>query len=174
MASIRVLVNGLPGNMGHEVSAACLRRGFSVGGVALTGPGMPSTVEVTNGEGGQSTTVKLLTPGAAEDEIRAAQKAAADSGCVLIAIDFTHPSAVNGNAELYAKLMLPFVMGTTGGDRDALNKVTLESGNYAIIAPNMCKQIVALQAMMATMSSEYPGAFGGYGFSVVVAPEREG
>ena len=39
---------------------------------------------------------------------------------------------------------LPFVMGTTGGDRAALMEVTRDSGTYAVIAPNMCKQIVAL------------------------------
>ncbi len=168
MTAITVLVNGLPGNMGHEVSAACLRRGFKVGGAALTGPSMPGTVDVTDGEGGPATSVRLIGPGpASETELRAMQTEAAAEGRVLVAIDFTHPSAVNANAALYAALQLPFVMGTTGGDRAELDRVTRESGVYAVIAPNMCKQIVALQAMMATMSSQYPGAFGGYSFDIV-------
>lgn len=35
----------------------------------------------------------------------------------IVAIDYTHPTAVNDNAEFYAKHGLNFVMGTTGGDR---------------------------------------------------------
>ena len=41
----------------------------------------------------------------------------------VIVIDFTHPTAVNPNADFYAKHKLPYIMGTTGGDRDALRKV---------------------------------------------------
>jgi hypothetical protein len=32
------MVNGLPGAMGKEVAAACLRRGLAVCSVGLTGP----------------------------------------------------------------------------------------------------------------------------------------
>lgn len=32
------MVNGLPGAMGQEVAAACLRRGLAVCSVGLTGP----------------------------------------------------------------------------------------------------------------------------------------
>jgi len=45
----------------------------------------------------------------------------------LIVIDFTHPTAVNPNGEFYAKHKLNYIMGTTGGDRDALSKVPLLS-----------------------------------------------
>ncbi len=38
----------------------------------------------------------------------------------IITVDYTHPSAVNANAVFYARHHLPFVMGTTGGDRKAL------------------------------------------------------
>jgi len=93
-------------------------------------------------------------------------EAAKQAGKIIIAIDFTHPSAVNKNAEVYTELGLPFVMGTTGGDREALMKVVKERDTYALIAPNMCKQIVAFQAMMETMASNYPGAFGGYSLKI--------
>ncbi|KAJ9554874.1 hypothetical protein OSB04_009488 [Centaurea solstitialis] len=36
----------------------------------------------------------------------------------LIIVDFTVPNTGNDNAELYCKTGVPFVMGTTGGDRD--------------------------------------------------------
>ncbi|KAG2390571.1 4-hydroxy-tetrahydrodipicolinate reductase [Vigna angularis] len=42
-----------------------------------------------------------------------------------------------GNAELYCKAGVPFVMGTTGGDRDLLHKTVEDSKNHAVISPQM-------------------------------------
>lgn len=55
-------------------------------------------------------------------DVEGCDKAIADmkrrcAGGQLVVVDYTHPSAVNANAELYAKHQLNFVMGTTGGDR---------------------------------------------------------
>ncbi len=86
---------------------------------------------------------------------------------IVIAIDFTHPSAVNKNADLFNSIQLPFVMGTTGGDREKLMEGTKASKNFAVIAPNMCKQIVALQAMLERAAKEFPGCFQGYSLDVV-------
>lgn len=47
--------------------------------------------------------------------------------------------------DFYTQHMMPFVMGTTGGDRAAINKQVEDAGLYAVIAPNMGKQIVAFQ-----------------------------
>ncbi len=63
----------------------------------------------------------------------------------MVVVDYTLPSAVNENAAFYCENGLPFVMGTTGGDRDRLIADVAASGNYAVIAPNMGKQIVAFQ-----------------------------
>lgn len=63
----------------------------------------------------------------------------------MIVVDYTLPSAVNENATFYCENSLPFVMGTTGGDREKLIADVAASGNYAVIAPNMGKQIVAFQ-----------------------------
>jgi len=90
----------------------------------------------------------------------------------VIAIDFTHPSAVNKNADLYNEMKLPFVMGTTGGDREKLMESTKSAKNNAVIAPNMCKQIVAFQAMMEFMENKYPGAFSGYELSVTESHQK--
>jgi len=137
-----------------------------VAGVACTGDGMPEDAKV-NLQDGSEFKVTLLKPGKpAEDGLAGVLSKAKEDGKTVIAIDFTHPSAVNKNAELYCKLGIPFVMGTTGGDREALMKVVEESGTYALIAPNMCKQIVAFQAMMKTMASAYPGAFETYSLKV--------
>jgi 4-hydroxy-tetrahydrodipicolinate reductase len=84
----------------------------------------------------------------------------------MICIDYTHPSAVNGNAEFYCERSIPFVMGTTGGDREALLKTVEESDIAAVIAPNMAKQIVGFQAMMAWAANTFPGLFNGYTIAI--------
>ena len=166
-AALHVMMNGLPGAMGREIASACLRReGVGLAPFALTGPGMAGSVEVDDGSGGQKMEVKLYDP-EDRDELAAAALAAFPDPGSLVCVDFTHPSAVNGNAEWYAKHKLPFVMGTTGGDREALMSCVETSGTYAVIAPNMAKQIVALQAALEQMAEDFPGSFSGYSLQVV-------
>jgi len=58
-------------------------------------------------------------------------------------------------------------MGTTGGDRLAID-ATVENGSHlAVIAPNMGKQIVALQAAIENAAKQFPGAFAGYKLDVI-------
>ncbi|MFA6382371.1 MAG: dihydrodipicolinate reductase C-terminal domain-containing protein [Candidatus Buchananbacteria bacterium] len=82
----------------------------------------------------------------------------------FIIVDFTHPSAVNANAELYHSLGLNFVMGTTGGDREALARLfgNNDDVSCAVIAPNMAKQVVLFQAMLKFAADNFPEAFEGY------------
>ncbi|MCK4781409.1 dihydrodipicolinate reductase [Candidatus Parcubacteria bacterium] len=80
-----------------------------------------------------------------------------------VIIDFTHPDSVNRNAELYCELGIPFIMGTTGGERGHLKETVEESDICAVIAPNMAPQIVAFQAMMEYAANTFPNAFKGYG-----------
>eukprot|EP00929_Paragymnodinium_shiwhaense_P018260 TRINITY_DN12853_c0_g1_i1.p1 TRINITY_DN12853_c0_g1~~TRINITY_DN12853_c0_g1_i1.p1 ORF type:complete len:298 (-),score=95.09 TRINITY_DN12853_c0_g1_i1:155-1048(-) len=167
---IVIMMNGLPGAMGHEVGQACLRAGFALSSKALTGKGMPGEVEVV--EGDIKSKITLVGP-----EPAGAQKACLDEakktyGDKLVIIDFTHPTAVNSNADLYNASGIPFVMGTTGGDRDALLKTTQDSGTYAVIASNMSKQIVALQATMTRMAADFPGAFSGYSLEVTESHQK--
>lgn len=161
---VTVMMNGLPGAMGHEVAAACLRRGFSLAPVALTGAGASTECEVV--EGSQKVKVELVSNTVPEKQRSAVEKLQAEHGTSLVIVDFTHPSAVNPNAEIYTSLKVPFVMGTTGGDSNKLTKDTVDSETYAVIAPNMCKQIVAFQATMERMATDFPNAFGGYRLNV--------
>ncbi|KDD74922.1 hypothetical protein H632_c985p0, partial [Helicosporidium sp. ATCC 50920] len=84
----------------------------------------------------------------------------------LVAIDYTLPTAVNANALLYASSGVPFVMGTTGGDRARLAQDLERLGGYAVVAPNMGKQIVALQTMLARAARDFPGSFADYRLEV--------
>lgn len=59
----------------------------------------------------------------------------------LIMIDYTLPDVIHDMATLYIKHATPFVMGTTGGDRQRLADEVAAAGLYAVIAPQMGKQV---------------------------------
>eukprot|EP00975_Prorocentrum_lima_P027491 5776907-Prorocentrum_lima.AAC.1 len=122
---VHVMMNGLPGAMGREVGAACLRKGFRLAPTAFTGPDV-SVERVEVGpelDGAHTTSVKLVKvrastfhdkhclfkaealrkQGPPNDldacrEAVAAARAQLQADELLIAIDYTHPSAVNHNA----------------------------------------------------------------------------
>jgi 4-hydroxy-tetrahydrodipicolinate reductase len=167
-----IMVNGMPGPMAVAAAEACLRKGLLLAPVAMTGPDVASQIiTVTNAVSGKNLDVRLV-PSSDMDEILAgvqAQKVAAGDKNFLV-IDFTHPSAVNGNARFYVANNIPFVMGTTGGDREQLMKDV--EGHFCVVAPNMAKQIVALQAALEDLATKYPGAFGGYSLDVVESHQK--
>ena len=84
-----------------------------------------------------------------------------------IIVDFTLPRSVNWSAEMYCEYEIPFVMGTTGGDRELLKKTVGKSNISAVIAPNMAKQIVAFQAMMEYAAENFPDLFEGYKLKII-------
>jgi Dihydrodipicolinate reductase len=163
-SEIRVMVNGMPGPMATAAAEACLRKGLILSPFAMTGPGLePSSITVVDSVSGKHANVRLV-PSSDMEEIESALKKTREKfgeDCVM-AIDYTHPSAVNSNAVFYAKNNIPFVMGTTGGDREQLMKDMEALGASAVIAPNMGKQIVALQAGLEDLAKKFPSAFGGY------------
>jgi 4-hydroxy-tetrahydrodipicolinate reductase len=118
---------------------------------------MPDQHSLTEG-----ISVELLRPDVRDGEI----KKVIDTEGPFITVDFTLPLAVNDNAEFYCRYELPFVMGTTGGDRALLEKTVLNSSISAVIAPNMAKQIVGFQAMMAYAAENFPGLFDGYSLEI--------
>ena len=158
---LAVMVNGLPGAMGREIAAACLRRGLDVAPVALTGPNSAGEISVDDMCGGSSTPVHLYGPDGRDEAAQRLREAYPEPGSI-VCIDFTLPTAVNSNAEWYVQHGLPFVMGTTGGDREALAACIEKADAYCVIAPNMAKQIVALQAALEGIAGEFPGSFDGY------------
>ncbi len=158
-----VMVNGIPGNMGRIVAETCVARGLELVPFSLTGE---QIVENESEVAGKK--VRLLKPSNREAEIEKVLEAYPG----LIAVDFTHPTAVNENAEFYVAHKIPFVMGTTGGDREALKKLVREANHPSVIAPNMAKQIVAFQAMIEWLSETFPTAFDGYRLSIVESHQK--
>ncbi|WP_373499119.1 dihydrodipicolinate reductase [Desulfococcus sp.] len=164
MDTIQVMVNGAPGNVACMVIRhIILDRRFALVPYSLTGPEIAEDVCTIEGM-----PLQLVRPDARESILDAVRK----QGPGLICIDFTHPSAVNGNAEFYCANSMPFVMGTTGGDREKLFSRVAGSGISAVIAPNMAKQIVGFQAMMAYAAETFPGLFDGYTLEIAESHQR--
>ena len=110
----------------------------------------------------ESATIKLIQP----DERKSGIEAIIKSHEGFLSVDYTHPAAVNPNAEFYCDCNLPFVMGTTGGDRQKLEQTVVSSSIPAVVAPNMAKQIVGFQAMMAYAAETFPDLFKGYSLEI--------
>ncbi|MFH1154619.1 MAG: dihydrodipicolinate reductase [Pseudomonadota bacterium] len=158
MDPIYLMINGMPGNVAIIIARHVLKDNrFSLVPFSLTGPDiLHKAVKVETQE------IQLVKPQGRETIV--GQIKARYPG--VIAVDFTHPTAVNANAELYASQGIPFVMGTTGGNREKL-LATVSAGSVpAVIAPNMAKQIVGFQAMMDYAASTFPGLFEGYTLTI--------
>ena len=154
MSSTKVMVNGIPGNMAENVARHILGDArFALVPFSLTGPEIEGTEHKID-----SIAIHLLKP---EEREKAIDGLIQKEG-EFISVDYTHPSAVNANAEFYCKYQLPFVMGTTGGDRQQLEASVQASSISAVIAPNMAKQIVGFQAMMEYAARTFPDLFKGY------------
>ena len=165
MNPIKVMVNGLPGNVSRIVAAQILQdERFELVPYSLTGP------EIQEPECSlESVSIKLIQPDKRKSRIEEVIK----SHEGFLSVDYTHPSAVNSNAGFYCGCGLPFVMGTTGGDRKALEETVISSSIAAVIAPNMAKQIVGFQAMMAYAADTFPDLFKGYSLEIRESHQKE-
>ncbi len=154
MLPIPVMVNGLPGKVAVVVARHVLADPrFRFIPCSLTGP------EIRDEEiGVEGAVVRLLQPDAREAALPEIRR----NHGFFLSVDYTHPAAANANAEFYCRQRLPFVMGTTGGNRQALEDTVRRSEIAAVIAPNMAKQIVGFQAMMEFAAQSFPDLFKGY------------
>jgi len=159
---IKVMVNGLPGKMASEVAMAVEKaEDMALVRYSLTGAGMPPYLPLENPL--RWTEMKLIGPH--EREILG-------EGPDFISVDYTQPDAVNSNADFYCRHKLPFIMGTTGGDRKTLEQRVKDSQICAVIAPNMAKPIVAFQAMMKYAAENFPDCFKGYSLEIVESHQK--
>ena len=154
MSRIKVMVNGIPGDMAVNAARHILAdERFALVCFSLTGPEIEATEHKI-----EEIAIRLLKPEEREQAIDDLKQKEGE----FLSVDYTHPSAVNANAEFYCKYQLPFVMGTTGGDRSGLEACVRASSISAVIAPNMAKQIVGFQAMMEYAAQTFPDLFKGY------------
>jgi 4-hydroxy-tetrahydrodipicolinate reductase len=158
MSTIKIMVNGLPGNLARTVAGYLLTDGrFELVPHSLTGPEIQESEYIIDG-----LSVKLIRADQRNSQIEQIKQSLGE----FLSVDFTHPSAVNPNAEFYCRYGLPFVMGTTGGDRQKLEAMVVSSSIAAVIAPNMAKQIVGFQAMMEYAADNFPDLFKGYSLEI--------
>jgi len=158
MSAINVMINGLPGNVARVIAEHAQSDGhLNLLPYALTGPEITATQYQVG-----TLAVELIRP----DQRDARIAGVISDHAPFITVDYSHPSAVNANAEFYCRHGLPFVMGTTGGDREKLMQTVLDQAGLAVIAPNMSKQIVGFQAMMAYAAENFPNLFKGYQLTI--------
>jgi len=154
MQPIPVMVNGIPGKVACTVARHILGDArFRLITCSFTGPEIQQYEHAVDG-----TAIRLFRPEAREAALKELQAAHG----FFLSVDYTHPSAVNANAEFYCSHRLPFVMGTTGGDRRQLENTIRSSSTAAVVAPNMAKQIVGFQAMIEYAARTFPNLFEGY------------
>lgn len=157
---LAVVVSDCSGKMGGAVAEAVARR--------------PGCVLVPEGFTGRAGGQTLEVGGV---EVRAHCFSECDPAAVLarlkeeyprlVCVDYTVPDVVETMNATYSAAGVPFVMGTTGGDRAKLVDVPAAAGTYAVVAPQMGKQLVAFQAGLEHMAKSFPGAFKGYTLEVI-------
>ncbi len=164
MEKINIMVNGLPGNIAKVMARFAIQDDrFSAIPFSLTGQEIPEDNVSIDG-----IDFKLVKPDVRDEKIKQIQT----DYPFFVSIDYTHPTAVNANAEFYTQNKIPFVMGTTGGDRQALEDVVKKGSLPAVIAPNMMKQIIGFQAMMEYAADTFPGLFKGYELKVIESHQK--
>jgi len=158
------MINGLPGNMARAIATqAMTTNDFEIVPYSFTGPEIDEREITIN-----RLTFSLIPPNE-KKQFWANHKNMIASAII---IDYTHPSAVDHNCEWYCDHDVHFVLGTTGGDRNRIIERAQNSNICAVIAPNMGKQIVGFQAMLAYAAKEFPGLFDGYAMEITESHQR--
>ncbi len=164
MEKINLMINGLPGNVAAKMAQfAIADERFNVIAYSLTGQEIENKICSID-----SINFELVKPDIRDKKIQEIKSRFAS----FVAIDYTHPLAVNKNALFYTQNLIPFVMGTTGGDRVKLEQLVSASSIKAVIAPNMAKQIVGFQAMMEYAANTFPNLFEGYTLNIVESHQK--
>ncbi len=160
-----VMINGLPGNVAKTMALGAQGdERFIVIPYSLTGADILDDIIKIN-----TMDFSLIKPDSRDEKI----KHILSLYPFFIAIDYTHPSAVNSNARFYTQNNIPFVMGTTGGNRDKLEETVNQGSIPAVIAPNMAKQIVGFQAMVAYGAKTFPCLFKNYSLTIRESHQKD-
>jgi len=154
MKEIKVMVNGLPGNMSTKAAEHIVKTpGFTLIPYSFTGPEITQkTCSV------EDVKIELITPENKEkgiDKIIKEYEPFITSEFIRIPKDQVGKSI--GNIDFYIKHNLPFITGTVGLDIDAVESRIKKSNIVGLAAPNMAIQIVAFQNFMTNIAMKYEG-----------------
>lgn len=83
-----------------------------------------------------------------------------------IAVDFTTSGSSTVNVINYTQLGIPFVMGTTGGNRQEMEHMVRNSKISAVIAPNMAISVVEIQDELDRLFQTSPDCFDGWHMTI--------
>lgn len=83
-----------------------------------------------------------------------------------VAVDYTQPQVATSNAEDYAWARVPFVMGTTGGNREEIEALVRNSRISAVIAPNMAVSVIEVQDELNGLIETSPDHFRGWHMTI--------
>ena len=163
---LHVMINGLPGPMAMATAQVVLDRGHTLIPLGLTGNSGKESIVVKSKE--KESLVELIKgPGFSGSDASSRIHELKRKYPNMVVVDYTHPSATLGNLKCYVENECDFVMGTTGGDMNLLHdEFNKGKSNIAVIAPNMAKQIVAVQAAILEMSKRFPSCFDNYKLTV--------
>ncbi|KAF5950505.1 hypothetical protein HYC85_012498 [Camellia sinensis] len=128
---LTILVNGCTGKMGNAVIEAVASKGIHLVPISFSRSNESGKIVQAGGK-----EIQLYGPSERESILTSAFEEYPN----LMVVDYTVPASVNDNAELYCRVGVPFVMGTTCGDRERLYKTVEDSKVYAVISPQMGKQ----------------------------------
>ena len=176
---IVVMINGLPGKMATLLARRIAADDeFGLALVSFTGPEIKeSEFSIMKG-----VTIQLIpvmktvdadgktTSDTRNQYLKFMNYTSNDS--IFIVVDFSLPYAINGNVEFYCANGFNFVTGTTGGDREKLAETVRNSNVAAVIAPNMAKQIVGLQAMLEYAAETFPNLFAGHSLEIIESHQQ--
>ncbi|CAL5337050.1 unnamed protein product [Camellia sinensis] len=143
---LTILVNGCTGKMGNAVIEAVASKGIHLVPISFSRSNESGKIVQARGK-----EIQLYGPSERESILTSAFEEYPN----LMVVDYIVPASVNDNAELYCRVGVPFVMGTTGGDRERLYKTVEDSKVYAVISPQMGKQVAAFLASMEIMAEQF-------------------
>lgn len=146
-----VLVSGLPGKMATLVAEALAKdEHYNLLPVAMTSARHKWSNHVLN----NNHRVKLV------------DYCPFDLARGTIAVDYTTPRSAETNAISYTHLKVPFVMGTTGGNREAIENMVRNSEISAVIAPNMAASVIGVQDELNRLLETSPNHFQGWHMTI--------
>jgi hypothetical protein len=168
---IDVLLVGLPGKTALEVGKACLDMEINVLPFGFAGPTTPLNQIEIKGKS-KSVTIELYKGlGQSLESSKLLKKWKSDHAR-LIAVDFTRADAAILNIQAYVDAKCDFIMGTRGFNIEEAVDIINSGKTYAVISPNMVKELIAIQGMFDLAGSEYPDALGGFNLQVITKSSR--
>lgn len=142
---IPVFIAGLPGKMATLVAEAFgEQEGFELLPIAMTSPRH-----------------KLTYVNIGDQRIHLLDYCPNTLPSGRIAVDFTTPESVVLNTIHYTSLGIPFVMGTSGGNREEMEEIIRRSRTCAVVAANMDPQIIRQQMNIDEFAQNSPDIFRG-------------